>query len=126
MKNRTIIFASLVIFSSTQQAAEPGAPSAQPKPVTGTYQVYGGSLAVMQPPAAGDAHVSFRFKGQSARDLFQSIGPDMKKQDACSNAADYRERRRGHLLCVHLKHDGYSCYLGLDLRKGKSDFGAVC
>lgn len=126
MKNRTIIFASLVIFSSTQQAAETGAPSAQPKPVTGTYQVYGGSLADMQPPATGDAHVSFRFKGQSARDLFQSIGPDMKKQDACSNAADYRERRRGHLLCVHLKHDGYSCYLGLDLRKGKSDFGAVC
>lgn len=121
-----MIFACLVFSSSAQMAVETSGPSAQPKSVAGTYQIYGGSLADLQPPTAGDAHVSFRFKGQSARDLFQSIGPDIKKQDACSSAPDYRERRRGHLLCVHANNDGYSCYLGLDLRKGKSDFGAVC
>ena len=116
----------LLILCSLNLPAAHSAPSADPKPLGGSYQIHGGSLAEMQPPSPCDAHVTFRFKGRSASDLFDSIGPDVKKQDACSGVAGYRERRRGHLLCVRTKEDGPACYLGLDLRKGKSDAGAVC
>ena len=116
----------LLILCSLNLPAAHSAPSAEARPLNGRYQIHGGSLAEMRPPSPGDAHVSFRFKGRSASDLFDSIGPDVKKQDACSAAAGYRERRRGHLLCVRTKEDGPTCYLGLDLRNGKSDAGAVC
>lgn len=116
----------LLVLFSLKIATANSVPSAEPNHLRGTYQIYGGSLAEMQPPSPSDAHVSFRFKGRSASDLFDSIGPDVKKQDACSGVAGYRERRRGHLLCVRTNEDGPACYLGLDLRKGKSDAGAVC
>ena len=122
MSSRLIL---LILFLLNMPVAN-SEPSAEARPLRGSYQIYGGSLAEMQPPSADDAHVSFRFKGRSASDLFDSKGPDVRKQDACSGAAGYRERRRGHLLCVHTKEDGHTCYLGLDLRKGKSDAGAVC
>lgn len=116
----------LLILCSLNLPAAHSAPSAEARPLNGSYQIHGGSLAEMQPPSPGDAHVSFRFKGRSASDLFDSIGPDVKKRDACSGMAGYRERRRGHLLCVRTKEDGPTCYLGLNLRNGKSDAGAVC
>ena len=90
----------LLILCSLNMPAAHSAPSAEARSLNGSYQIYGGSLAEMQPPSPGDAHVSFRFKGRSASDLFDSIGPDVKKQDACSGVAGYRERRRGHFVVV--------------------------
>ena len=126
MRRGSVLVCCVLFVSSLIMSVANSEPSAEPRSLNGSYQIYGGSLAEMQPPSPGDAHVSFRFKGRSASDLFDSIGPDVKKQDACSGVAGYRERRRGHLLCVRTKEDGPTCYLGLDLRKGKSDAGAVC
>lgn len=100
-----------------------GEPSSAPKQLAGDYQVFGGSLADMQPPTAKDKKVAFLFTGPLAKELFTSIGPDVK--EACSGAAGYRERRRGDLLCT-LNEDGYRCYLGLDVVRGKSTGGATC
>jgi len=126
MRKGSVLVCCVFFLSSLNMPVANSEPSAEARSLKGSYQIYGGSLAEMQPPSPGDAHVTFRFKGRSASDLFDSIGPDVKKQDACSGVAGYRERRRGHLLCVRTKEDGPACYLGLDLRKGKSDAGAVC
>ena len=126
MRKGSVLVCCVFFLSSLNMPVANSEPSAEARSLKGSYQIYGGSLAEMQRPSPGDAHVTFRFKGRSASDLFDSIGPDVKKQDACSGVAGYRERRRGHLLCVRTKEDGPACYLGLDLRKGKSDAGAVC
>lgn len=96
------------------------------KPIKGTYQVYGGTLSERLPPTAKDRKVSFMFKGPFAQDLFNQIGPDVKKEDACSSAKDYRERQRGDLDCVYTKDSGYTCYMGLNVVNGKSTYGAIC
>lgn len=92
----------------------------------GDYYIYGGTLAEMTPPALQDRKVAFMFKGRLAKDLFDQIGPDVKKENACSSAPDYRERRRGDLDCVFTKDEGYACYLGLDVPSGKSTHGIIC
>ena len=111
---------------SLAQSAESSVETAAAKVLSGRYQVYGGSLAEMLPPTPNDRHVSFRFKGQSARDLFNGIGPDVRRGLACSGDPEDRERRRGHLLCVYSRENGYTCLLGLDLRTGTSEAGGVC
>jgi hypothetical protein len=111
---------------SLAQSAESRVETAAAKVLSGRYQVYGGSLAEMLPPTPNDRHVSFRFKGQSARDLFNGIGPDVRREHACSGDPEDRERRRGHLLCVYSRENGYTCLLGLDLRTGTSEAGGVC
>lgn len=95
-------------------------------PLKGDYYLYGGTLAEMTPPTQKDQKVAFMFKGQLAQDLFNRIGPDVRKADACSSAPDYRERRRGDLHCVFTKVDGFSCYLGLNVPTGKSANGSIC
>jgi hypothetical protein len=95
-------------------------------PLKGDYYVYGGTLGEMTPPAPKDRKVSFMFTGQLAKDLFSQIGPDVKKEEACSSAADYRERRRGDLSCIFTKADGYSCTFGLNVVSGKGTNGSIC
>ena len=92
MSSRLIL---LILFLLNMPVAN-GEPSAEARPLRGSYQIYGGSLAEMQPPSADDAHVSFRFKGRSASDLFDSKGPDVRKQDACSGRSEETRLNSSH------------------------------
>jgi hypothetical protein len=98
-----------------------GAPA---KPLSGDYQIYGGTLSGMLPPTPKDRKAAFMFKGPLAKDLFNQIGPDVK--DSCSAAGDYRERNRGDMSCTYTKAHGYACYFGLDVVTGKSIHGSIC
>jgi hypothetical protein len=95
----------------------------KPKPLKGDYQVYGGTLSEAIPPTPKDRKIALMFTGPLAKDLFDQIGRDVKM--SCSDAAGYRERRRGDLMCTN-DEDGYSCYFGLDVATGKSTKGAIC
>lgn len=117
---------ALALFSLAQAAEKKQEEWYGAKPLKGNYQVYGGTLSEMLPPTPKDRKVSFRFTGPFAKDLFNQIGPDVKRADSCSSAADFRERRRGDLDCIYTKGDGYICYFGLDVRTGKSTYGALC
>ncbi|HWW73705.1 MAG TPA: hypothetical protein VN089_27515 [Duganella sp.] len=116
----------LLLFSLSQAADKTKPETAEPRPLIGNYQVYGGSLSDMLPPTPADRNLAFEFQGQTAKDLFEYIGPDVKKGKACTDNPDYRERRRGDLHCVYWKTSGYRCFLGLDLRLGKSTNGSIC
>lgn len=104
------------------------------KPWDGTYTsypmhylMYSGSLSEAQPPKYTDRRLSFAIQGQLAKEMFDSIGPDLKL--ACGTTLGMRQRERGDLDCSYDKDDGaspYTCHFGLDLRKGKSIVGATC
>jgi hypothetical protein len=115
------LIAIFLLVASTLAAAAPW--SGTPKPIKGTYQVYGGGLGDMTPPTKKDRKVSISFTGAFAKDLFDQIGPDMKA--ACDATPTHSERQRGDLDCVR---DGkeYFCYLGLDVLTGKSMAGSIC
>jgi hypothetical protein len=95
-------------------------------PLKGDCYMYGGTLSEMTPPTQKDRKVSFMFTGQLAKDLFKQIGPDVKKEAACSSAADYRQRRRGDLNCIYTKSDGYLCSFALDVVIGKGTYSSIC
>lgn len=118
--------AALILFSLAQAADKQTQWTGEPKPLRGDYQIYGGTLSEMIPPTQTDRKVALMVKGELAKDLFMQIGPDVKREAACSSSVDYRERRRGDISCVHTKEDGYACYFGLDLRTGKGTYGAIC
>jgi hypothetical protein len=123
---RAVAAAALLLLTPGRAAEKATQETAAPRPLTGVYQVYGGSLADMLPPAPKDRNLLVRFEGKTARDLFEYIGPDRKKDAACTDDPDYRERRRGDLTCTYWKSSGYSCLLGLNLKTGKSENGAIC
>lgn len=127
MKPRHLFVLAAIALSSVPQAAEkPRQETAEPRRLQGTYHVFGGTIGDQLPPTPTDRNLAFRFEGQTAKDLFEYIGPDVKKEKACTDDPAYRERRRGHLLCVHWSDTGYRCFLGLNLKTGKSDDGGVC
>jgi hypothetical protein len=97
----------------------------QYKDFKGSYLIYSGSLGEEQPPTAKDSKVSFNVSGPIAKQMFDSMYPDAKEQDRCSDEKGYRERNKGELSCIHDK-DGYRCFFGFDLRTGKSISGAIC
>ena len=94
---------ALALFSPSQAADKPPAWTGEPRPLRGDYQIYGGTLSDMLPPTRNDRKVAIMVKGELARELFAQLGPDMKQEQACSSSADYRERRRGDITCVHTR-----------------------
>jgi hypothetical protein len=114
---------ALILFVLAHAAEETGQGRYLATPLKGDYYVYGGTISEKLPPTPKDRKVSLMFTGQLAKDLFNQIGPDEKK--ACNAEPGYHERRKGDLVCI-LDEDGYSCYLGLDVTKGKSTLGIIC
>ena len=96
------------------------------KPLKGDYYVYGGTLADMTPPSQKDRKVALMLRGALAKELFDQIGPDAKKENACASDPDYRERRRGDRACTYSRKDGQSCYFGLNVVTGKGINGLIC
>jgi hypothetical protein len=104
------------------------------KPWDGTYTsysmhylLYSGTLGEAQPPTRTDQRLSFAIQGQLAKQMFDSIGPDLKL--SCGTTLGMRQRTRGDVDCSYDKDDAqspYTCHFGLDLRKGKSIAGAIC
>jgi hypothetical protein len=95
-----------------------------PKPFKANYVIYSGDLGEQLAPTRNDRKMSIQVTGQSARDIFDSIGPDIKAE--CSTEKGDRERRKGSIWCFYLPSDGYTCYFGFDLRTGKSIDGGEC
>jgi len=91
------------------------------------YLLYSGSLSEAQPPTRADQRLSVAIRGQLAKEMFESIGPDLKL--SCGTTLGMRQRTRGDIDCSYDKDDTespYTCHFGLDLRRGKSIAGAIC
>lgn len=91
----------------------------------GRYKMFSGeTVAYGEAPTAKDRKLSIVVKGQAAKDIFDSIGPDAR--DMCSSEKGDRERNRGGIQCMYTLKDanapgkGYRCWIGVDLLSGQS------
>ncbi|WP_256078285.1 hypothetical protein [Massilia sp. YIM B04103] len=93
----------------------------------GYYFVYSNELGEQQPPTRQDRKIAFLIEGKIAKEMFESIGPDLKS--ACGASARLRIREKGDLECTLDKDtpsSPYTCRFGLNLKTGKSIPGSTC
>ena len=90
----------------------------------GRYKIFSGeTVAYGEAPTARDRKLSIVIKGQAAKEIFDSIGPDAR--DMCSLEKGDRERNRGGVQCMYTAKDanaagkGYRCWIGVDLLTGQ-------
>lgn len=113
---RSLMLAMTLAFAGQVEAA--------PKPLKADYVIYSGDLGEQMPPTKTDRKISINVTGRSAKDIFDSIGPDLTT--ACNTEPGDRERRKGTVWCFYQPSSGYECYFGFDLRTGKSIDGGEC
>ena len=88
------------------------------------YFIHGGTLADRQIPSQKDRKLSIVIDGQPAREIFDSIGPDLPA--TCSGEKEDRTRNKQGIHCSYTAEDKgtkegpYRCWIGLDLRTGAS------
>ncbi len=90
----------------------------------GRYKIFSGeTVAYGEAPTAKDRKLSIVVKGQAAKEIFDSIGPDAR--DMCSTSKGDRERNKGGVQCMYTARDanaagkGYRCWIGVDLITGQ-------
>ena len=96
------------------------------KPLSGSYNIYGGSLADMTAPRKADQKIAFDLDKKVAKEIFESIGPDLKGEQVCAADPKDRFRRKGNIQCIRSQNGEYSCTFGFDLSTGKSIIGSIC
>lgn len=94
------------------------------EPLKGSYFIYGGGLGEAVPPTRNDRKLAIEITGQPAKEMFDSMYPDF--QPTCSGEKGDRDRRKGNVYCSYSAGGAYRCFLGFDLRTGKSIAGASC
>ena len=88
------------------------------------YLIHGGSLADRQLPTAKDNKLSIAIDGQSAKEIFNAIGPDLPT--TCSGDKGDRARSKKGVSCSFTAQDKaakdgpYRCWIGIDLKTGDS------
>lgn len=90
----------------------------------GRYKIFSGeTVAYGEAPTAKDRKLSIVVKGQAAKEIFDSIGPDAR--EICSSEKGDRERNKGGVQCMYTAMDanapgkGYRCWIGIDLITGQ-------
>lgn len=99
-------------------------------PLNAEYKIHSGNTAYSEPPTMRDSAITVAFENESAKQLFEHIGPDVKP--VCDDAKGYRERRKKGAFCSYTdrlenpKNAHYRCWIGIDLRTGEGDVRVPC
>ncbi len=96
------------------------------KPMESHYLLYSGSIGDPVTPKKNDAKVSIEVAGKAAEDIFNQIGPDVKDVCGEEKGSRFRTKNSGAISCQYTIQDGYVCYIGVDLKKGKLVTASVC
>jgi hypothetical protein len=95
------------------------------KPLKGTYLIYSGEPDERSAPSRTDRKIAIIIEGESAKDIFDSLYPDVKGV-TCTTERGERLRRKGDVWCSYRPSDGYRCFMGFNLRNGQPNSGASC
>lgn len=95
------------------------------KPLTAEYTIYSGGIGDEQPPTTKDRKLAVEVKGTAAKDIFDSLYPDVQGV-SCGDEKGERLRRKGKIWCAYSPHGDYRCFLGFNLRTGESISGGTC
>jgi hypothetical protein len=68
------------------------------KPMSGEYIIYSGELGDMSSPQEGNKKLAIEISGRSARDIFNSIGPDIR--NACGAGTALAFARKTMVRCL--------------------------
>lgn len=99
-------------------------------PLNAEYKIHSGNTAYSETPTKTDSAITVAFENESARSLFEQIGPDVKP--VCDDEKGYRERRKKGAFCSYTarlenpKNAHYRCWIGIDLRTGDGDVRVPC
>jgi hypothetical protein len=124
MRKNLLAIAGIMSISLASAADQPQADRPAPYQVlNGRYAIYSGDLGEQLAPTQNDRKLSLIIDGQPAKEIFDAMAPDDKT--ACGSEGA-RSRTKGNTWCSYQPKRGYKCYLGLDLRTGKSIAGGMC
>jgi hypothetical protein len=128
MRKSTTLFimgATAIVLSLAHAADTSSAPYGLWKPLQAAiYKVHSGIVADRTPPTTTDRKLTVLVDGKSAKDIFDSIGPDLP--ESCSGEQGDRMRDKKGIHCSFTAQDKgtkdgpYRCWIGLDLRTGDS------
>jgi hypothetical protein len=96
----------------------------------GMYKIHSGSVADRAPPTATDRMLTVLIDGKAAKEVFDSIGPDV--QPVCSGVDRDRDRRRKGIYCTYSAEDvktkdgPYRCWIGVNLVTGSTETTVSC
>jgi hypothetical protein len=124
MKKTLSILGATVLLVSLAYAAERAHWPAPYRAFKGEYTIYSGELGDQQAPTQDDRKLSMIIEGQTAKDIFNAMPPDDK--ETCSGEKGARSRSKGNVWCTFNPGRGHTCYIGFDLRTGKSIAGGIC
>lgn len=98
------------------------------RPLQVRYTIFSGdSLADRDAPTSVNRKLSILVDGQAAKEIFDSIGPDMPS--SCSEEKGDRNREKQGVQCAYTARrgtKGYQCWIGVNLRTGESTPTASC
>jgi hypothetical protein len=124
MKKTLLLIAAGVV--SVAYAADSGDNwSAKYKNLNASYLIYSGEPGERAAPTKADRKIAIAVTGEPAKEIFDSLYPD-EKGAACTSEAGERLRRKGDVWCSYRPSDGYKCFMGFNLRNGRSNSGASC
>jgi len=111
--------AAVLVGVSTLSAGWAAAWSGAWQPLRASYIIYSGELAERSAPTASDRTMTINVEGRAAKEMFESIGPDLAQ--TCSQEKGDRERGKQGVSCQYSAQDKvYRCWIGLNLRTGAS------
>jgi hypothetical protein len=94
------------------------------------YKIHSGSVADRAPPTGTDRLLTVLIDGKAAKEVFDSIGPDV--QPVCSGVDRDRDRRRKGIYCTYSAEDvktkdgPYRCWIGVNLVTGSAETTVSC
>jgi hypothetical protein len=116
---------------SLAQAADPSSdPFGLWKAFPAIYKIHSGSIADRTPPTATDRMLTVLIDGNAAKQIFDSIGPDLR--EACSSEDGDRARAKKGVYCAYAaqlngpKDSPYRCWIGVNLRTGDTQQTVPC
>lgn len=107
-----------------------GDPSGLWKSVPAIYKIHSGIVADRTSPTTKDRKLTIHIDGKAAKELFDSIGPDVPL--TCGSEKGERERRRKGIYCaydpqgVSAKSGPYLCWVGMNLVTGDAETTVSC
>jgi hypothetical protein len=125
-----LLFIAAAVALSFAGAADMGDPSGLWKPFPAIYKIHSGIVADRAAPTARDRKLTVNVDGAAARELFDSIGPDV--QPTCNGGQGDRDRRRKGIYCTYDPNDirakggPYRCWVGVNLVTGEAENNVSC
>lgn len=94
--------------------------------LSGYWMVFSGMPGDTGPPTKEDTKILISIEGRPAAEMYRQLGPAVQENNVCGES-DLQERRRGEVVCTRrMSSSEYSCYVGMDLRKGTVWGGTAC